>query len=115
MTDPEEGADVHVYGKTVDDATRCVHYHTVKDVIAIKFACCLRYYPCFQCHQEDASHEARQWPAAQWSEKAILCGVCRTELSISEYRDSTSCPHCRAPFNERCADDAHLYFEVPTA
>ena len=102
---------VKVYGKTVDDATRCVHYHTSKDVIAIKFKCCQRFYPCFLCHQECETHPASQWPEAEWQEEAILCGVCRTELTIILYRNSTCCPHCGAEFNERCKDHAHLYFE----
>jgi hypothetical protein len=34
-----------VFGKTVDEHTRCVHYATELDIIAIRFACCDRYYP----------------------------------------------------------------------
>ncbi|WP_430297767.1 CHY zinc finger protein [Sinomonas sp. B1-1] len=48
---------VRVFGATVDDQTRCVHYRTEVDVVAIKFACCLRYYPCHLCHAEDTDHE----------------------------------------------------------
>ncbi|WP_306295990.1 CHY zinc finger protein [Arthrobacter sp. STN4] len=104
---------VPVFGQTVDNETRCVHYHTTKDIVAIKFPCCGRYYPCHHCHEEDATHPARQWPATQWNEKAILCGACQTELTITEYRTSTRCPNCHAPFNERCANHAHHYFGQP--
>ena len=26
------------------------------DVIAIKFKCCNKYYPCYKCHEEHESH-----------------------------------------------------------
>ena len=41
-----------VYGSLVDNETRCIHYHTFLDIIAIKFKCCEKYYPCYQCHNE---------------------------------------------------------------
>src|ERR1700712_2892414 len=99
-----------VLGRTVDDQTRCVHYSAPNDVIAIKFKCCGSYYPCFQCHRECADHPAEQWPANEWHEKAILCGVCRTDLPIQTYFDVKSCPHCSAEFNEGCRLHRHLYF-----
>lgn len=104
---------MHVYGQTVDDATRCVHYGTPEDIVAIKFRCCGRFYPCFQCHAEGEAHPARQWPQAQWSERAILCGECRAELTITEYKRSSRCPRCGAGFNAGCRLHAHLYFEPP--
>ena len=63
-----------VHGPTVDDQTRCVHYRTELDVIAIRFACCGRYYPCYSCHDETADHESRPWPAGSGHELAVLCG-----------------------------------------
>ena len=102
-----------VYGKSIDDATRCVHYGTVTDIIAIKFTCCGRFYPCFQCHAECETHPAEQWPESEWSEKAILCGVCRTEMTITEYCKSTHCPTCGSEFNDGCGIHAHLYFQLP--
>ena len=45
-------SDVRVFGKTVDEHTRCEHYATELDIIAIRFACCDRYYPCHHCHSE---------------------------------------------------------------
>lgn len=102
---------VEVFGRTVDDATRCVHYRTEKDVVAIRFRCCDRYYPCFSCHEEGENHAAQQWPRDQWGQRAILCGVCRHELTIDAYLATDDCPECTAPFNERCRLHAHLYFE----
>lgn len=100
-----------VHGATVDDQTRCIHYRTDRDVVAIRFRCCDRYYPCHLCHAESAGHEARQWPRAERGEAAILCGVCSTELSIANYLDVHACPACAAPFNPGCRLHSHLYFE----
>ena len=60
-----------VYGATVDDETRCIHYRTATDIIAIRFACCDRYYPCHLCHAEAETHEARQWALAERETKAV--------------------------------------------
>lgn len=100
-----------VYGKTVDDHTRCVHYRSATDVIAIRFRCCGRYYPCHLCHEESAGHPAERWPVAEQNEPAILCGVCRHELTIADYSVTSGCPRCAALFNEGCRLHWHLYFE----
>ena len=42
----------HVAGNVIDSETRCAHYHTELDIIAIKFYCCDTYFPCYQCHEE---------------------------------------------------------------
>ena len=101
-----------MFGHTVDAQTRCVHWHGPADVVAMRFACCDRYYPCFDCHRADADHPAERWPAARFAEPAVLCGVCRHELSADDYRAATACPSCAAAFNPGCALHAHLYFEV---
>ena len=109
-------ASPHVFGASLDSASRCIHFHSELDIVAIKFACCRRYYPCYQCHdevvlREPAPHATRRWPRAEWSELAILCGACHRELSITEYRQVERCPHCTAEFNPGCSLHAHLYFE----
>lgn len=101
---------MRVFGRTVDDQTRCIHYRTTKDVIAIKFKCCGRYYPCHLCHDEDADHRPDTWPRDQWDQPAALCGACRHEMTIHTYLQSTSCPDCQAQLNERCRLHTHLYF-----
>jgi uncharacterized CHY-type Zn-finger protein len=101
-----------VKGKPVDDQTRCEHYHSLLDIIAIKFKCCNEYYPCNQCHEETAGHKAIAWKKDEWNNKAILCGVCKKELTINEYLQSNNhCPHCNAAFNPNCSRHYHLYFE----
>lgn len=104
-----------VYGPVLDDQTRCIHYHSPVDVIAIKFACCGRYYPCHLCHAETADHPAERWSPDAWGERAILCGVCKGELPISVYLDVTGCPECGAAFNDGCRLHSHLYFETAPA
>lgn len=100
-----------VVGPVVDDETRCIHYRSPLDVIAIRFACCGEYYPCHLCHAETADHPARQWPADRRDERAVLCGVCGHELTIADYLATDDCPECGAAFNPGCRLHSHLYFE----
>lgn len=105
---------ITVFGKSIDNQTRCVHWHSALDVIAIKFKCCDKYYPCFSCHEEEADHKHEVWPKDAFDQKAILCGVCGHELTIQEYMDSNNtCPKCEANFNPGCSNHYHLYFDVP--
>jgi uncharacterized CHY-type Zn-finger protein len=100
-----------VLGPVVDDETRCIHYHSPLDIVAIRFACCGEYYPCHACHAESAGHPARQWPRAERDREAILCGACGAELTIAEYLETDSCPRCAALFNPGCRLHSPLYFE----
>ena len=105
--------NIPVYGVDVDEETRCAHYHLEKDIIAIKFKCCGRYFPCHLCHEEVADHPAEQWGLNEREEKAVLCGHCGSELSIKAYMESgSSCPTCKAAFNPGCARHYPLYFKV---
>lgn len=102
------------HGLDVDEQTRCRHWHSPVDVIAIKFACCEQYYACYDCHSELAGHPPQRWPKSSFAhEKVILCGVCKYEMTIKEYQESDStCPKCAATFNPRCALHWPLYFEI---
>ncbi|MDY0395092.1 CHY zinc finger protein [Virgibacillus halophilus] len=102
----------NVYGPTVDEQTRCIHYHGPTDIIAIKFHCCGKYYPCYQCHHACEEHEISVWNKAAFHQYAILCGVCGEELTINEYLHTKQCIHCRAPFNVGCKMHYHIYFEL---
>lgn len=99
-----------VHGDLVDRETRCVHYYSKLDIIAIKFYCCGKYYSCFYCHQKE-DHPVKRWPVEKYEEKAILCGVCDSELSIRDYKKADYCPNCESLFNPGCANHYHLYFE----
>ncbi len=104
---------MEVKGIEVDDETRCAHYHTVRDIIALKFKCCDTYYPCHSCHEEVADHPPVRWGKEERDTKAVLCGSCGTELTIQQYMTcKSSCPQCKAQFNEGCQNHYHLYFEV---
>ncbi|MCO8244566.1 MULTISPECIES: CHY zinc finger protein [unclassified Haladaptatus] len=104
------GIDVH--GIDVDAETRCAHYDTECDVIAIRFSCCNEYYPCFRCHDAVADHPRETWAKDERDTEAVLCGVCGSELTISEYLGCESqCPECDAEFNPGCANHYELYFD----
>ena len=102
-----------INGVDVDPQTRCAHYHSVLDIIAIKFKCCERWFPCFECHGETAGHEARVWPMDERDTHAILCGNCGHQFTINEYFDSNSiCPSCDSKFNPGCENHYYLYFKL---
>jgi uncharacterized CHY-type Zn-finger protein len=100
-----------VRGIDLDAQTRCVHYRTALDIIAIKMKCCGVYYACKECHEALTDHPIEVWPQAEWNELAVLCGACRHELSIGQYMESGyACPCCRALFNPGCRNHYQFYF-----
>jgi uncharacterized CHY-type Zn-finger protein len=101
-----------VLGLPVDDQTRCVHYRTPLDVVAIRFFCCGGFYPCHLCHRDTADHGAIPWPADDRTARSVLCGVCKETLAIAEYLGAEACPSCGAAFNPRCKTHLELYFET---
>jgi uncharacterized CHY-type Zn-finger protein len=115
MSDSDSMRVIHterIFGLLLDEQTRCVHYNTPLDIIAIKFKCCGQWYSCFECHSEAADHKAKVWPQDEYYEKAILCGMCGYQLTVDEYLNcGNSCPNCDAAFNPGCAKHYHLYFE----
>ena len=101
-----------VHGLDVDSQTRCRHWHSPLDVIAIRFACCGLWYPCHDCHDAVADHVATVWPRDAFDSHAVLCGVCGHQLTVHEYLASNStCTRCGVGFNPGCALHYHLYFE----
>jgi uncharacterized CHY-type Zn-finger protein len=105
--------DVEIGGVDVDLETRCAHYHSARDIVAIKFKCCGEWYSCHQCHAELAGHDAKVWPKKEFDELAILCGACGQQLTIREYLACESvCPSCLWHFNAACAKHHHFYFEI---
>ena len=104
--------NVTVKGKQIDNETRCIHYNTALDIIAIKFKCCNTYYPCYYCHAEEAGHIAIVWNKDEFETNAVLCGSCKHEMTVIEYKNCTyNCPYCDAAFNPKCSNHDHLYFE----
>jgi uncharacterized CHY-type Zn-finger protein len=102
-----------VRGVGLDEQTRCAHYHSPLDVIAIRMKCCDTYFACKDCHEELADHAIEVWPRAEWGKKAILCGACETELTIESYMAGDNrCPACGAEFNPGCRKHYRFYFEM---
>ncbi|EHJ08010.1 CHY zinc finger protein [Staphylococcus simiae] len=101
-----------IFGSIIDSESRCKHYHTGLDIIAIKFKCCQKYYPCYKCHNEHESHQIKRWPESQFNEHVIFCGACKHEMTINDYMLVENCPHCHSHFNQRCKFHYHLYFEI---
>lgn len=105
-------SDPHVYGQVVDDQTRCVHYCSPLDIVALRFGCCENYYPCFKCHDEAADHPKAPWPRDRSHEPAVLCGVCWEKLVPRQYIGQERCPSCGSEFNPACSAHYEIYFEL---
>ncbi|MBC7628355.1 CHY zinc finger protein [Ferruginibacter sp.] len=103
----------YIKGQLVDAHTRCTHYHSLLDIIAIKFKCCNSYYACIHCHEEHANHPLQIWKKDEWNYKAVFCGNCTYELTINEYFNCKyHCPSCSSAFNPKCSNHNHLYFDM---
>jgi len=103
---------VPLRGVGVDDETRCLHYNSPRDVVAIRFACCDTYYPCHACHEACTDHDAERWPTDRFDDPAVLCGACRESLTVEAYLGcEDACPNCGAAFNPGCAAHHDRYFE----
>lgn len=113
--EPTAGAPAAIicHGVGVNERTQCAHYHSERDLIAIKFKCCGAFYACIQCHNETVGHAPVVWSKAERDTEAILCGNCHHTLSIAEYfACDNACPRCQAAFNPSCANHYDLYFEM---
>ncbi|EKS21047.1 hypothetical protein HMPREF9318_01001 [Streptococcus urinalis FB127-CNA-2] len=70
-----------LFGKTIDKEGRCIHYHTVNDIVALKCSYCERYYACFHCHDECENHKFK--PTTLEEAIPVLCGKCRNYLTLN--------------------------------
>lgn len=100
-----------IYGLLVDDESRCIHYHSEKDVIALQCYACKHYYACYQCHNALEDHVFSPYPLALTQDRPILCGVCKRLLTYATYKDVTACPSCQSPFNPGCKQHHSYYFK----
>ena len=102
-----------VNGIDLDSQTRCAHYRSALDIIAIKMKCCGIYYACKDCHDALADHAIQAWPRTEWAQAAVLCGACGIALTVKQYLGcSDKCPYCSSPFNPGCRNHYHFYFET---
>jgi uncharacterized CHY-type Zn-finger protein len=125
--DTDDRFPVPLHGVAVDPETRCAHWNSDLDVVALRFGCCETFSPCHACHVETADHDPEPWPRARFDDPAVLCGVCGTTLSARAYLDGDSegrspsgsraspdddsCPACGAGFNPGCRRHRDRYFE----
>jgi uncharacterized CHY-type Zn-finger protein len=69
-------------------------------------------YACILCHDDEADHKETVWLKSEYDAKAIFCGNCKTEMTITEYLDcDNECPACKSKFNPKCSNHYHYYFE----
>ena len=47
---------IQAQGLLVDDESRCVHYHSEKDIVSLQCYECKKYYACYQCHNTMETH-----------------------------------------------------------
>lgn len=105
---------MRVHGIDLDPQTRCTHWHSPRDIVAIRMKCCGLYYACKDCHDALVDHPLAPWPESEWHEKAVLCGACRSEMTIRGYLNAPdACPDCGAAFNPNCRLHHHFYFAMP--
>ncbi|MFW5939335.1 MAG: CHY zinc finger protein [Halolamina sp.] len=106
--------DVHGYtvrGVDVGPETRCRHYDSELDVIAIRFPCCETFYPCYECHLAAADHTPEQWGDDDGDAPAVLCGICGAVQTVAAYVEGGDrCPDCGAEFNPGCRRHYDRYF-----
>ena len=104
-----------MYGKCIGNETRCIHWNSDLDIIAIKFACCNEYYPCYPCHIErEKDHKPKQWIKDKWNTtKTILCGKCKHQFTINEFNNCNNVYfNCNSKFNPGCRNHYHLHFNL---
>lgn len=112
-SETDDRFEVPLRGVEVGSDTRCTHYDGPRDIIAIRFACCDVFYPCHACHKAAADHDAKRWSTDRFDTPAILCGQCRTVLTIGQYLEAEpACPACGAAFNPDCARHHDRYFRI---
>ena len=103
---------VPLRGVAVGPETRCKHWDSDLDIVALRFGCCEVFSPCHACHAETADHDPEPWPRARFDDPAVLCGACGATLSARMYLDSSdACPACGAAFNPGCRRHRNRYFE----
>ncbi len=104
---------IEVQGATVDDETRCEHHDSERDVVAFRFRCCGDWYPCRACHDGFTEHPAETWGPGDLGEHAVLCGACRSTMTIDTYLACGHvCPFCGTGFNPGCQQHWERYFET---
>jgi uncharacterized CHY-type Zn-finger protein len=112
-TQEQINTQVQVHGLSLTTLTQCTHWNSPLDIIAIRHACCGKFYACISCHDALEEHTSSVWPLPQRDERAVLCGNCKHVLRIDEYLSCGSvCTQCEARFNPGCKGHWGMYFEM---
>lgn len=96
----------------------CAHWTSPLDMVAIRFYCCAKTYPCLQCHSDAEDHPVSPWPREEFDTPgAVLCRSCGHWMSVAGYltvgrREQPACPVCGSGFNPGCGRHAHVYFDT---
>ncbi len=106
--DVMRGEIMKIYGIQLDQAGRCLHYHSEADVVALRCRQCHKYYACYKCHDESENHDFK--PADASDSVPVLCGNCMNQLTREQYEQGF-CPYCRHQFNPGCRLHHDIYFE----
>lgn len=112
---PDDWQEAPVQGIEVDRHGRCWHWNGPTDIVATAFPCCTGWWACRDCHDESQSHAATPWPMIEHGGLWVLCGGCRSRLSIRFHLERQAagchaCPHCEREWNPACAEHADQYF-----
>jgi uncharacterized CHY-type Zn-finger protein len=102
---PVRGLDVDLHG-------RCRHWSGPNDIVATSFPCCVGWWACRECHDRTQDHAATPWPRDRFYELVVMCGGCRSRLSVHYHLSlpGDACPHCGRTWNPQCRDHADRYF-----
>ena len=88
--DVMRGEIMKIYGIQLDQAGRCLHYHSEADVVALRCRQCHKYYSCYKCHDESENHDFK--PADTSDPVPVLCGNCMNQLTRNQYEQGF-CPY----------------------
>ncbi|MEM6803015.1 MAG: hypothetical protein AAF696_16540 [Bacteroidota bacterium] len=102
-----------VWGINPDAQSRCKHWHSEVDIVALRMPGDDHFYPCHECYEAIHGEAPPPWPKESFeSAQAILCGNCAHLMTVKTYWASNNqCPNCSHAFNPGCAKHYHHYFE----
>lgn len=103
-----------VLGIGVDGESRCAHWRSSVDVVAMRFKCCGAFYGCAGCHVAVAGHAPERWDVRRDRDEIVaMCGVCGTQYPLKGYlANGDACSTCGADWNPGCRKHRELYFKV---
>jgi len=78
---------IQAQGLLVDDESRCVHYHSEKDIVSPQCYECKKHYACYQCHNAMEKHVFSPYPLALSEDQPILCGICKRTMTFQKYKN----------------------------